>query len=374
MQRWNRWVWGWAAAAGLMSGCMAHGPPPQELVDARTTYQRISVNPTVRQQGAGPLTEAYNALLAAEREYDKSKDSPRTRSLAYVALRKAQLAEAQASIAVAQHQRTVAAQALQQTQEAQRRQSQAQLDAAQQQLLEARRLRDEAAQLAEARRLQAQTAQLQQEAQRRQEEMDRLAQEQRQRSETDAQAQRLAQVEQELEAERRARAEAEARATQEREARAQAEAQAATALEGLARQGDLKLSEDARGTVLTLSGSVLFASGAVDLLPSARDRLSEVAGALKPTSSTLVIEGHTDAQGPDHANELLSLRRAERVRDFLVTQGVPAHRIEVRGMGEYRPVASNSTSEGRANNRRVEIILERGEPTGIGGSGSGTYR
>jgi outer membrane protein OmpA-like peptidoglycan-associated protein len=374
MQRWKRWVWGWAGAAGLMSGCIAHGPPPRELVDARATYQRVSVNPTVRQQSAEPLTDAYNALLAAEREYDRSKDSAKTRSLAYVALRKAQLAETQASIAVARHQRAVAEQTLRQTQDAQRRQSQAQLDAAQQQLVEARRLRDEAAQLAEARRLQAQTAQLQQEAQRRQEEMDRLAQAQRQQSEASAQSQRLAQVEQELEAERRARAEAEARATQEREARAQAEAQAATALENLARQGEVKVSEDARGTVLTLSGSVLFASGATDLLPSARDRLVEVAEALRPTSNTLTIEGHTDAQGSDHTNEMLSLRRAERVRDFLVTQGVPAGRIEVRGMGEYRPVASNGTSNGRANNRRVEIILQRDEPTGIGGSGQGGRR
>ncbi|MDC0711483.1 OmpA family protein [Stigmatella sp. ncwal1] len=374
MQRWKQWVWGVAGAAGLVSGCVAHGPPPRELVDARTAYQRVSVNPVIRQQSAQPLTEAWHALLAAEREYDVSKDSAKTRSLAYVALRKAQLAEAQASIAVAQHQRTVAAQALRQTQEAQRRQSQAQLDAAQQQLLEARRLRDEAAQLAEARRLQSQTVQLQQEAQRRQEEMDRLAQAQRQQSEAATQAQRLAQVEQELEAERRARLQAETRASEEREARAQAEAQAATALAGLARQGELKVSEDARGTVLTLSGSVLFASGEDNLLPSARNKLSEVADALKPSHNRLTIEGHTDAQGAERFNEDLSFRRAERVRDFLVSQGVAADRVEVRGMGEFRPVASNGTAEGRANNRRVEIILQRDDATGVGGSGQGGPR
>jgi outer membrane protein OmpA-like peptidoglycan-associated protein len=134
------------------------------------------------------------------------------------------------------------------------------------------------------------------------------------------------------------------------------------------------VTEDARGTVLTLSGSVLFASGQTELLPSARNRLSEVADALKQSNAALTIEGHTDAQGPDAYNEELSLRRAEQVRDFLVAQGVPWDRVSVRGLGEYRPVASNSTPEGRANNRRVEIVLQRVPPqegvqTGVGGSG-----
>jgi outer membrane protein OmpA-like peptidoglycan-associated protein len=70
----------------------------------------------------------------------------------------------------------------------------------------------------------------------------------------------------------------------------------------------------------------------------------------------------------------LSLRRAEEVRDFLLSRGVPPDRVRVQGMGEYRPVASNASAEGRANNRRVEIILQR-SPTedtgrmGVGGSG-----
>jgi outer membrane protein OmpA-like peptidoglycan-associated protein len=358
MYRCKQRVWGWAAAAALMAGCVAHGPPPRELLDAREAYQRVSANTSVKVASAEELTDAWNALLEAEREYDRSKDSARTRSKAYVALRKAQLAEALANIAVAERQRALAAQALQQTQEAERRRALAELEAAQQQLAQARQLRDEAARLAEARRLQVETARLQAEAQRQQEEMQRLAEAERQRTEAESQAQRLAQAEAQLESERQARAQAEAQATQ--------------ALSSLERAGEVRVEEDARGTVLTLSGSVLFTSGESELLPSARNRLSEVAEALKQSDNLLTIEGHTDAQGADLYNEELSLRRAERVRDFLVSEGVSPDRVSVRGLGEYRPVASNSTAEGRANNRRVEIVLQRvptSGDTGIGGSG-----
>jgi outer membrane protein OmpA-like peptidoglycan-associated protein len=372
MQRHKQRVWSWAGLAALLAGCVAHGPPPRELLEAREAWQKVSTSPAVQQERPQDLTEAWHALLEAEREYDRSKDSARTRSLAYVALRKTQLAEARASIVVAERQRALAAQALRETQEAQRQRAQAELHAAQQQLTEAQRLRDEAERLAQARRLQAEAAQLQAEARRQQEELERLAAEDRRRREAEAQAERLAQAEAAAEAERRARAEAEARAAEqleaERQARTQAEARAAEALTRLERAGDVQVSEDARGTVLTLSGSVLFASSEAELLPSARNQLSEVADALRQSDSLLTIEGHTDSRGPDLYNEELSLRRAERVRDFLVSRGISADRITVRGLGEYRPVASNATPEGRANNRRVEIILQR-EPTGVGGGG-----
>ncbi|HEX8705197.1 MAG TPA: OmpA family protein [Myxococcaceae bacterium] len=360
MQGWKQRVWGWAAAAALLAGCIAHGPPPKELLDAREAYQRASANTAVKQVSADELTEAWHALLEAEREYDRSKDSSKTRSKAYVALRKAMLAETLASIAVAERQRALAEQVLRQTQEADRRRALVELEAAQQQLAQARQLRDEAARMTEARRLQVEAAQLQAEARRQQEELQRLAQEDRQRAEAQAQTQRLAQTQAQLEAERQARADAEARADD--------------ALASLERAGEVQVEEDARGTVLTLSGSVLFTSGDSELLPSARNRLSEVADALKQSDNLLTIEGHTDALGNDLFNEELSLRRAERVREFLISQGVSPDRVSVRGLGEYRPVASNATAEGRANNRRVEIVLQRAEGTGsdrtgIGGSG-----
>jgi outer membrane protein OmpA-like peptidoglycan-associated protein len=359
MHRWKQRVWSWAGIAALTAGCVAHAPPPRELIEAREAYQHASTSPTVQKESPRDLTEAWQALLEAERAYDQDNTSARARSLAYVALRKAQVAEAHASIVVAERQRAVAAQALMQTQEAQRRHAMAELDAAQQQLVEARRMRDEAARLAEARKLQAETARLQAEARRQQEETERLAREDQQRREAEAQAQQLAQ--------------AQAQAETERQAREAAERRANEALANLERGGQVGVREDARGTVLTLSGSVLFASGQTELLPSARNRLTEVADALKQADNRLTIEGHTDSQGPDQFNEELSLRRAEQVRDFLIAQGVPPDRIAVRGMGEYRPVASNGTAEGRANNRRVEIVLQHAPTednrTGVGGSG-----
>ncbi len=363
MHPWKQRVWGWAGLAALMAGCVAHGPPPRELIDARQAWQHASTSSAVQRERPQDLREAWQALLEAEREYDQSKSSARTRSLAYVALRKAQLAEAHASIVVAERQRAMAAQALARAQEAERRRAEAELRAAQQQLAEAQRLRDEAARLAEARRLEAEAALLQAEARRRQEQTARLTLEEQRLREAETQAQRLAEIQAQVETERRAREEAERRATE--------------ALTRLERAGEVGVIEDARGTVLTLSGSVLFASGQTELLPSARIRLTEVADALKQSDSALTIEGHTDAQGPDSYNEELSLRRAEQVRDFLVSRGVPADRISVRGLGEYRPVASNRTPEGRANNRRVEIVLQRvpaDEPgrTGVGGSGPKT--
>jgi OOP family OmpA-OmpF porin len=67
------------------------------------------------------------------------------------------------------------------------------------------------------------------------------------------------------------------------------------------------------------------------------------------------VAGHTDWDGPDEYNENLSLRRAQSVKDYLVSKGVAEGRLKVSGYGESRPVADNSTKEGRAKNRRVEL-------------------
>jgi outer membrane protein OmpA-like peptidoglycan-associated protein len=75
---------------------------------------------------------------------------------------------------------------------------------------------------------------------------------------------------------------------------------------------------------------------------------------------TFRIEGHTDNVGSDLTNNELSLRRAISVRDYLISLGVPASSIEVEGYGPYRPVADNATNDGRARNRRVEIVISGG--------------
>jgi outer membrane protein OmpA-like peptidoglycan-associated protein len=143
----------------------------------------------------------------------------------------------------------------------------------------------------------------------------------------------------------------------ERAMREQAEARQKEALDKLA--GAANVKKDDRGTIITVPGSVLFASGKSAMLPSGHAKLTAVADALKEVGGDqqIIVEGHTDSTGSEATNMTLSQQRAENVRDFLVTRGVPANKIRAKGVGESKPVADNRTAEGRANNRRVEIIL-----------------
>jgi outer membrane protein OmpA-like peptidoglycan-associated protein len=137
----------------------------------------------------------------------------------------------------------------------------------------------------------------------------------------------------------------------ERAARDAAEKRAQEAMEKIGGK------QESRGTVITVPGNVLFATGKSTLLPGALARLESVAAALKDVDREIVVEGHTDSQGSEGMNLNLSLARAQRVRDYLAGQGVPANRIRATGVGEERPIADNGTVEGRALNRRVEIIV-----------------
>jgi outer membrane protein OmpA-like peptidoglycan-associated protein len=111
--------------------------------------------------------------------------------------------------------------------------------------------------------------------------------------------------------------------------------------------------------VITLSGAVLFTSGKWDLLEAAQIKLNEVAEALKTQAGhDIVVEGHTDSQGSSTSNMDLSQKRADVVRDYLVKRGIETGRIRGQGIGQNRPIADNSSPEGRANNRRVEIIVQ----------------
>jgi len=143
----------------------------------------------------------------------------------------------------------------------------------------------------------------------------------------------------------------------ERDARVAAESKLAGAMKDLATIAAIK--EEDRGLVITLSGSVLFASGKFALLDSAQTRLDQVAEALKDQSEdkTMVVEGHTDNRGSDAINGPLSRDRASSVRDYLVGRGVDAKKITSIGMGSSRPILDNKNPENRANNRRVEIVI-----------------
>jgi len=138
---------------------------------------------------------------------------------------------------------------------------------------------------------------------------------------------------------------------------AAAEGKAAAAMAELERAAAVK--KDERGTVITLSGSVLFESGESDILAGAEPRLAQVADALtsRDPDSPIVVQGYTDSQGSKRLNDRLSKERAEAVRTFLISKGVAPDRIRAEGLGPERPVADNSSPEGRANNRRVEIVV-----------------
>lgn len=91
---------------------------------------------------------------------------------------------------------------------------------------------------------------------------------------------------------------------------------------------------------------------------TARRKLDALAERLKRIDIQSVgIYGHTDSDGPDIYNQKLSQRRAESIRQYLISRGVPAEKIRSYGEGEVKPIADNATREGRAKNRRVEIEI-----------------
>jgi len=168
----------------------------------------------------------------------------------------------------------------------------------------------------------------------------------------------LSRTRQNLTASRRSGEMTEEQLATEKKARLSAEQRAADAMAALAKLAAVK--EEPRGMVITLSGSVLFASGKAALLPEARKKLDQVAEVLLTTRERhLIIEGHTDSQGSESYNMDLSQRRADAVRNYLVQRDYQADRIQANGLGEGQPIADNGSAEGRANNRRVEIIIQR---------------
>jgi outer membrane protein OmpA-like peptidoglycan-associated protein len=115
-----------------------------------------------------------------------------------------------------------------------------------------------------------------------------------------------------------------------------------------------------RGLVSELGG-VQFATGTATLTTPAQVSLARFAGVVSSYPGLkFSVEGHSDNTGSAEKNQELSLRRAIAVRDNLIAQGIPASTLDVDGFGASRPVADNATAEGRAHNRRVEIVVSGG--------------
>jgi outer membrane protein OmpA-like peptidoglycan-associated protein len=319
----------------FFAGCAT--VPPNELVNARSAYQHASMGPA-QQLVPAELHKAHQALDQAEKTFQEDSDSFKTKDLAYVAQRKAEQAEALAVIAADKARKDKAEADYLKEQAAQVAQGKQDLSDAEKRTAAAQAELDRQALITQAQRhinyAEKQTAVAQAE-------LDKQAalKSAKQTSDADLQRQQddIMKGKQELQ---------------------ESEKRTADALAALAALAILK--EEERGLVLTLSGSVLFRSAESTLLPQAQVKLDQVAKALLAISArTLIVEGHTDSQGSNDYNQGLSQRRADAVREYLVQKGYPADRIHARGNGEGSPIAQNSSAEGRANNRRVEIVIER---------------
>ena len=121
----------------------------------------------------------------------------------------------------------------------------------------------------------------------------------------------------------------------------------------------INVYKDARGTILSMS-DILFETGKADLKPELKENLAAIAAILQSllTESKVIVEGHTDNVGGEQINQFLSDKRALSVLDYLVERCVNRDRLESVGHGLSRPVADNNTEEGRAKNRRVELVIK----------------
>lgn len=298
------------AFVALFVGCATVAP--NELVSARVAYRHASEGPAV-QLAPAELHKAHEALVLAEQSFRQESDSYKTKDLAYVAQRKSELA---GTLGVIAADKTIKDKA---NADFQRKQTEIVKQGKQD--LSDSEMRTSATLAA-------------------------LAADQGVKDKMEADRQRQQQAE----------------IAQQKQDLSDSEKRTADALAELAKLAAVK--EEERGLVLTLSGSVLFRSAESNLLPSAQVKLDQVAKALLAVSArNLIVEGHTDSQGSVSYNQDLSQHRADAVRDYLVQRGYPADRIQARGMGKGTPIADNASPEGRANNRRVEIVIERLQTT-----------
>ena len=282
-----------AIALGTLVGCGKQAVPPPELVAARTAYEEAAAGPAAEMAPA-KLDTAKQALTEAENAW---KEDPKAKEPETLVL--AYIAERRALTSAA---------------------------------------------IGEAAQARAQRIKLDEEYMELQAKRATMTQEE------------LERVRERLAIESQKSAQKDAELQKERAAREAAEKRYSAAVASLAEMASVK--EESRGMVITLNGSVLFKTGEFQLLPIAKSKLDEVAKALQDQGfRKIVIEGHTDSRGSVKDNERLSLLRATSVREHLVSQGLDANKIQAVGLASTRPLDTNDTPEGRANNRRVELIV-----------------
>lgn len=365
-----------------VAACAAPGPPPKELVDARLALQDAkSANADKR------ATRTYDSAAAnldvANKSWEKDHD-------ASIILHQARLAEAEARKAQHAAEAQAAEEIIRRENDRKTRNAIALRDAeilmlrkkgqeAELERMKALAKEQEQALLATQEKLAAEQARAEQEAARLHEEQKKLTALAAERARAEDEAARLRAEQEKLAlAAEQARAEAEAvrlREEQEKLATLAAEqARAEQAEHELARlraeheksRAELtatlsrltKVREEARGVVVTLPGNIYFNVNKADVKPTMQMQLTKIAKALAAVpDQDLLIEGHTDSDGPNEYNLSLSESRAQSVQKILLAGGIAAERMEIKGYGESKPIADNDTPAGKAQNRRVEIVL-----------------
>lgn len=297
--------------AVIAAGC-ATATPGAELMTARASYARASNGPAAQLLPA-ELHKSKIVLDAAESSFAEEQNSSKTIDLAYIADLTIQTVEVQARTLISTQAIAKAKQDYEDKQASAAKKTQATLAKTRLALTDS-----QAGQAKQAAQLGAEHAA-------------------RQASDTKAAA-------------------SEQRALEADQKTAEANQKTIAANDALAK---LAAKDEERGMVITLSGGVLFRTNDAQLLPAAQTKLDEVAAALLTNGRPVSIEGYTDSKGSQSRNIDLSQRRAESVRSYLISRGLPSDRVVAKGMGPDRPIADNTSAEGRANNRRVEIVVSK---------------
>jgi outer membrane protein OmpA-like peptidoglycan-associated protein len=287
-----------AVASAILTACAAAPMKPAGAVEVRSKLTQLQSNPDLANRASVAIKDADAAVRAAEKP---QTDEPLARHLVLIADRKVETAKALAETSFAEDQRTTLTE----------QREKARLDA---------------------RTREADTAKVQ------------------------AAVARADSAEQKLAADR-SRVEADTARVNAASSQQQSADLQRQASELQRRIDEMNAKVTDRGVVLTL-GDVLFTSGQADLKASATGNLNKLATFLAAyPDRTVMVEGYTDSVGSDDYNQGLSQRRADGVKSYLVTQGVGAVRLTSLGKGETGPVAGNDTSDGRQQNRRVEVVI-----------------
>jgi len=281
-----------------LGACGGDRPAPKSLLDARNELATAKSGPAMRLDPTD-VHEAELALQKAEQAWSNAPDEASTLDLAVIAQRKAQIAEAEAAVLKAQQDTEASKRDLQGVMASQLNAARGQLDQTKQVL--------------------------------------NKTQESLNKTQEQLQAEQAAAIEQ-------------------RKKLADLEAKLKDARDTIAKIAAVK--DDDRGMVITLQGEVLFATGKWDLKAGAMAKLDQIADALRGKEQPMVVFGFTDNVGTRDNNMELSQRRAASVRDYLVSKGIPQDLISAQGKGPDAPIAENTSIEGRAANRRVEIVVQ----------------